>query len=79
MQSRKMSFIESLVNTVVGTVIGFCVLYYIAPLVGMCPSVEQSLLLNLFFIFSSNIRSYMVRRGFVWLEVWLKYKRGVQS
>jgi len=69
MQSRKMSFVESLANTVLGTVIGFCILYFMGPLVGVCPSVQQSLWLNVFFIFASNLRSYLVRRGFVWLEV----------
>ena len=68
MQSRKISFLESMVNTIVGTVIGFCIVFFVSPLVGLSPTFEQSLWLNVFFVVASTVRSYSVRRGFIWYE-----------
>jgi len=68
MQSRKMSFFEALANTAIGVLIGFVIVYFMSPLVGLHPTVYQSLGLNVAFIVASPIRSYIIRRIFIWLE-----------
>jgi len=72
-QSKRMSFYEALTNTVLGVVIGFCIVYFVLPFIGVCVSVEQALSTNAMFVVASTARGYVVRRGFVWLgEVWGK-------
>jgi len=65
-QSKKHSAYEALTNTMLGTIIGFALVYFAFPLMGVCTTVEQALTANIMFIFASTLRSYMVRRGFVW-------------
>jgi len=67
MQSKKYSAYEALTNTVLGTMIGFVLVYFAFPLMGVCTTVEQALTANVMFIVASTVRSYVVRRGFVWL------------
>jgi len=63
-QSKKHSFYETMTNTVLGTVIGFCLVYFVAPVIGVCSTVEQSLGINAMFIVASTLRGYGVRRLF---------------
>jgi len=68
MQSKKMSFLEALSNTFVGILVGFIIVYFLSPWLGFAPTVQQSLGLNAAFVVASPIRSYVIRRLFVWLE-----------
>ena len=49
MQSKKMSFYESLSNTVLGLVIGFCVVYFAFPWIGVPTTATDALLSNAMF------------------------------
>ena len=64
MQSKKHSAYEALTNTVLGTAIGFCIVYFIFPMMGVCTTVSQALTANVMFIVASTVRSYVVRRFF---------------
>jgi len=68
MQSKKMSALEALSNTIVGILIGFFIVYFFSPLIGFAPTVQQSIGLNAAFVVASPVRSYVIRRLFVWLE-----------
>jgi len=67
MQSTKMSFYESLSNTVLGLVIGFCVVYFAFPWIGVPTTATDALLSNAMFFVTSFVRSYGLRRLFVWI------------
>ena len=68
MQSRWMSFVESVTNIVVGY--GLAVLTQIAvfPLFGLHASLSENLLIGGAFTVISLIRSYAVRRLFIAVE-----------
>jgi hypothetical protein len=69
MQSKKHSAYEALTNTVLGTMIGYCIVLFAFPLIGGVPvSPTQAIYGNVMFIVASTLRSYTVRRGFVWLS-----------
>ena len=68
MQSKRMSALEAVSNTIIGIFIGFIIVYFLAPYLGFTPTVQQSLGLNVAFVVASPIRSYIIRRLFVWLE-----------
>lgn len=67
MQSKKHSAYEAFTNTILGTLIGFCLVYFAFPFMGVCTTVEQAVTANVMFIIASTIRSYVVRRAFVWI------------
>lgn len=62
MQSKKMSFVESLTNVAIGFIINFFGQLYIFPLVGLEVRLHQNLLIGGFFTIVSVARSYIVRR-----------------
>ncbi len=67
-QTRKWTFIETTVNVAMGVLISFIFTYYVLPLWGYGYSVGESLGITAMYTAVSFIRSFGVRRAFVWLE-----------
>ena len=64
MQSKKLSHLEVLANQGIGIIIGWCIVYFIFPLLdeysqGMIASIS-----TVMFFISSYTRSYLLRRFF---------------
>ena len=66
MQTRKQSAIESAMNIVVGFSISMFANFVIFPLFGWNISLQQNLLLVVFYTIISFARSYMLRRFYNW-------------
>jgi hypothetical protein len=64
MQNRINSFIESVVNVIIGFLINFIANIYILPLFGFNITINQSIQIGLIFTLISIIRSYLIRRWF---------------
>ena len=64
MQNRLNSFIESVVNVIIGFLINFIANIYILPLFGFNITISQSIQIGLIFTLISIIRSYLIRRWF---------------
>lgn len=69
MQSKKHSHIEVITNQVLGIVIGWSLVYFAFPAIGLQPTVEQATLSSGMFFVASYARSYSVRRVFNWIAV----------
>lgn len=67
-QSRRMSFIESVVNVLIGYAIAVASQYAIFPLFGVHIPLKEHLLMGGLFTVVSVIRSYYVRRLFNWFH-----------
>lgn len=63
-QSRKKSVEEALVNNVVGFILGYCTNLVVLPLLGMHPSMGDSVILTIIFAIISFLRSYTIRRWY---------------
>lgn len=63
-QSKKMSLIESIINTVVGLVTSFYVQYLLFPFFGIHVSTGTNLKITSLFFVISFTRSYVTRRIF---------------
>lgn len=63
-QSRKVSFLESFLNILIGISVAFAANAYFLPLFGFSISIEQNLYLTIIYTCISFIRSYFVRRFF---------------
>ena len=66
MQSRKQSIIEVVVGVLVGFLISYGSTFYIFPKVGIESSAEVNFIVVIFFTVVSIIRSYILRRFFNW-------------
>ena len=64
MQSRKASFIEAVLNTLIGYVISFIGQLYIYQAMGHTFTLKQNVVIGLFFMALSLARSYVIRRHF---------------
>lgn len=64
MQSKAHSFLESLLNQLIGIVIGMGLNALVLPLYGFRPSLSQNLGITLTFTAISVARSYLLRRFF---------------
>ena len=64
MQSKKHSHYEIIVNSILGIIIGWCVVFFIFPFMGVETTVNQASLSSIIFFISSYIRAYIVRRLF---------------
>ena len=62
MQTRTQSFKESVVNIVIGYVIAFISQIVIFPIVGVEASLNQNLVIGLYFTAVSLTRSFLIRR-----------------
>jgi hypothetical protein len=68
-QSKKMSFIESVVNVAIGYVIAVASQYAIFPIFGVYIPLHEHLIMGGLFTVVSVIRSYYVRRLFNWYHI----------
>jgi hypothetical protein len=64
MQSKKLSIIESITNTVVGLLTSFLIQIIIYPILNIEVSINQNILITFVFFIASIIRGYLVRRLF---------------
>lgn len=64
MQSKKHSHYESIANQVTGIIIGWCLVFFVFPFIGVETTKEQATLSSIMFFFFSYTRSYIIRRIF---------------
>lgn len=64
LQSKKHSHYEITVNQVAGIIIGWCIVYFIFPLLQDYTMAEQATISAIMFFKASYTRSYIVRRLF---------------
>jgi hypothetical protein len=64
MQSKKLSIIESVTQTVIGLGISFCIQIVIYPLMDIPVTIKQNIVITIVFFLASLIRGYFVRRYF---------------
>ena len=69
MQTRKISFVESWVNVLVGFTINYCANLVILPLFGFHVALKTNFWLGVIYTFISLVRSYTIRRWFAGREV----------
>lgn len=67
-QSRRASALESLVSVGVGFGVSVAANLLVLPLFGYKPTMAEALNIGLIFTAISLLRSYIIRRGFNWLE-----------
>jgi hypothetical protein len=63
-QTRKGSFIEAIINVIIGFSINFVANLLILPLIGFQITVGQNLFIGLLYTIISIARSYCIRRWF---------------
>ena len=64
MQSNKHSHYEAITNQIAGIVIGWCIVYFLFPFIGIEVTVIEASYSSAIFFVSSYARSYTVRRLF---------------
>lgn len=64
MQSKKLSLIEAITNTVVGLITSFCIQLLIYPILDIPVTLSQNIIITIVFFIASIIRSYIIRRFF---------------
>lgn len=69
MQSKLHSHLESLTNQVAGIIIGWSLVFFAFPLMGVATTATQASISSGMFFVASYARSYLIRRGFNYLAV----------
>lgn len=69
MQSRLGSFIESLLNILVGSGVALLSQLIIFPLYGVHLPLQDNIMITIWFTFISIARSYTLRRVFNWVTI----------
>ena len=64
MQSKKLSIIEAVSNTVIGLLTSFCIQLMIYPILNIEVSINQNIIITFVFFIASILRGYVVRRLF---------------
>lgn len=64
MQSKKHSHLEASANQVAGIVIGWSLVYFAFPVMGVVVTPTQASISSGMFFVASYIRSYLIRRAF---------------
>jgi len=64
MQTKKLSFIESVTNTVIGLVTSFIIQIIIYPVLEIPVTIKQNIIITMVFFFASILRGYLIRRFF---------------
>lgn len=64
MQTRKHSHYEVLTNQIVGIIIGWCIVYFIFPMMNGMEQATIATISSVLFFISSYARSYLLRRFF---------------
>jgi len=75
MQTKKYSVYESITNIIIGLVLSFLTQLWIYPFCGIEVNLEQNIFITIVFFVISFIRSYAIRRFFVFIE-YLQQKNG---
>lgn len=74
-QTRAVSLIESVTNTVIGWVISLAAwMWIVAPAFSLDVTVAEAFTINLFFTMISIVRGYALRRAFIHYHEWLMEK-----
>lgn len=68
-QSKRASFIEATLNTVIGYFIAVAAQIVVFPLFGIHVSLITDFIIGLIFMAISMLRSYYLRRLFEWLRI----------
>ena len=69
-QSRRMSFVESLINVSLGYGVALVAQILVFPLFGLAVSITDNLLIGAIFTIISICRSYALRRMFEVFRLW---------
>lgn len=64
MQSKKVSLIESIINTIVGLSVSFIIQLIIYPAMDIEVKLHQNIIITLVFTIASILRGYIIRRLF---------------
>lgn len=64
MQSKKLSHLEALTNQITGLFIGWSLVYFAFPLMGVATTATQASISSGMFFVASYVRSYTIRRIF---------------
>ena len=64
MQSKKLSIVEAVSNTVIGLLTSFVIQIIIYPILNIEVSINQNIIITFVFFIASIIRGYLVRRLF---------------
>ncbi len=64
MQSRKRAHVEVLTNQISGIIMGWLIVFFILPLIGVPFTAPQATLATFIFFLSSYSRMYVIRRIF---------------
>ena len=68
MQTKKQSFIEANISTVIGFMVSYMLSYTVLPLYGVEQSHSVSFQITLIYTIASVLRGYYVRRLFNWID-----------
>ena len=68
MQSRKQSAVEAVTNLAVGYAVAWLLTFTVLPAFGLNPTPGETTAISLIFTVASVVRSYALRRAFVWIE-----------
>jgi len=64
MQSKNLSIVEAVSNTVIGLLTSFAIQLMIYPILNIEVSINQNIIITFVFFIASIIRGYLVRRLF---------------
>jgi O-antigen/teichoic acid export membrane protein len=68
-QSNKKSFVESIIQTFIGTIFGFCMAFVVFPLCGVEVSVQQVSGITFVFMIIGVFKNYGIRRMFNYFHI----------
>lgn len=64
MQTKKLSLIESITNTVIGLITSFIIQLIIYPILDIPVTLSQNIIITFVFFIASILRGYIIRRYF---------------
>ena len=64
MQSKKLSHVEIIANQAAGVIIGWLIVFFVFPLIGVETTPEQAFGSSAIFFVASYTRAYVIRRIF---------------
>jgi uncharacterized protein YacL len=64
MQNKRQSFIESVVQTMIGLITSFLIQIVIYPLMNIPVTLTQNVIITMVFFIVSILRGYLIRRWF---------------
>ena len=64
MQSKRLSIVEAVTNTIVGLLTSFCIQLVIYPALDIDVKISQNIIITFVFFIVSILRSYFIRRIF---------------